>query len=288
MRCALAAVALCLVLVLPVRAQQPPPSVSDTADRPGFADSPVLLGRGHIQVESGLAWEHAGRGADLTKTLTWPQLELHAGLAPRLEVSLAWDGLVSSVSNPEGRSTGGADVRLGAKFGLVNRPGVDAALIGYVELPVGSGSVSSGYADPLARFAWGISVAIALDCQGPRIWEPRVSPMAESGRNRRSARPWGRPWCERSTASSAWLPNHRRSGRRLTCGRSRPASCCHSACAHRLTSGPADGWQAVPTIGSSAPDWFVVYARPAASCGPCGSTPARPVAGQKPYSRTAQ
>ena len=191
LRAGLGTLALCVVFVLPARAQQPPPSVSDTADRPGFADSPVLLGRGHIQVESGLAWEHEGGDTDLTKTLTWPQLELHAGLARRLEVSLAWDGLVSSVSDPDGRSTGGADVRLGAKFGLVNRPGVNAALIGYVDLPVGTGGVSSGYADPLARFAWGIPVS--LDCQGRSIWEPRVRPMTVSARNRRPAPRSGRP-----------------------------------------------------------------------------------------------
>ena len=166
LRCELAAVASCLVFVLPVHAQQPPPSVGDTADRPGFADSPVLLGRGHIQIESGFAWEHEGRGVDVTKTVTVPQLELHAGLARRLEVSFAWDGLVSSVSNPEGRSTSGADVRVGAKFGLVNRPGVDAALIGYAILPVGSGSVSSGYADPLARFAWGMSISDRVGLSG--------------------------------------------------------------------------------------------------------------------------
>ena len=169
MRRGLGTLALCLVFVLPARAQQPPHSASDTADRPGFADSPILLGRGHIQIESGLVWEHEGHGAGLTKTLTWPQLELHAGLASRLEVSVAWDGLVSTVatsSNPEGRSTGWADVRLGAKFGLVNRPGVAAALIGYVELPVGSGSVSSGYVDPLARFAWGISLTDRVGLSG--------------------------------------------------------------------------------------------------------------------------
>ena len=131
-----------LVSVLPADAQQAPPSVSDTADRPGFADSPILLGRGHIQIESGLIWEHEGHGAGLAKTLTLPQVELHAGLAQHLEVSLTSDGLVSTAATssvPEGRSTGWADVRLGAKFGLVNRPSVDAALIGYAELPVGSG-----------------------------------------------------------------------------------------------------------------------------------------------------
>ena len=265
MRCGLAAVALCLVFVLPARAQQPPPSVSDTADRPGFADSPVLLGRGHIQVESGLAWEHEGRGADLTKTVTWPQLELHAGLAPHLEVSLAWDGLVSSVSDPEGRSTGGADVRLGAKFGLVNRPRVDAALIGYVELPVGSDAVSSGYADPLARFAWSISVSDRVGLSGTAIWEPRVKPMAVSGRNRRRAHRWGRPSCDNSTALSELLPNHRRLVRGRTSGRSRPAWYCHSGSAPRLTSGSAAGSRAVPTIGSLALALSVVCAKPAAT-----------------------
>lgn len=170
LRCTLATVALCLGYVLPTRAQQPP-SVSDTADRPGFADSPVLLGRGHIQVESGVAWEHEGRGADLTKTFTWPQVEVHAGLAPRLEVSLAWDGLVStaatsSVPTPNGRHTGWADVRFGVKFGLVNRPDVDAALIGYVDLPVGTDTVSSGYADPLVRFAWGVAAGNRVGLSG--------------------------------------------------------------------------------------------------------------------------
>ena len=166
LRRGLGTLALWLVFVLPARAQPSPPSVSDTADRPGFADSPVLLGRGHVQIESGLASEHEGRGAGLTKTFTWPQVEMHAGLASRLEVSLAWDGLVSTVSNPEGRGTGLADVRLGAKVSLVNRPDVDVALIGYVELPVGSGTVSSGYADPLARFTWAISITERVGLSG--------------------------------------------------------------------------------------------------------------------------
>ena len=161
----LGTLALCLVPVLRAWAQQPP-SVSDTADRPGFADSPILLGRGQIQIESGVAWEREGDDNGQTKTLTWPQVELHAGVARRLEVSLAWDGLVSTESDPDGRSTGGADVRLGTKVGLVNRSRVDAALIGYVDLPVGSDSVSSGFADPLVRFAWGISASDRVGFSG--------------------------------------------------------------------------------------------------------------------------
>ena len=157
--------------VLPADAQQRPPSVSDTADRPGFGDSPVLLGRGQIQIESGITWEREGHGANLTKTLSTPQLEVHAGLSPRLEVSVAWDGVVStattrSESNPKARSTGSADVRVGAKFGLVNRPRVNAAVIGYAGLSVGTGSVSSDYADPVARFAWGISLSDRIGLSG--------------------------------------------------------------------------------------------------------------------------
>ena len=92
-------------------------------------------------MESGFTLERAGRDADLTRTFTWPQLELHAGLGRRLEGSLAWDGLVSttmpkSESNLEERSTGWADLRVGAKVGLVSGPSIDAALIGYAELLV--------------------------------------------------------------------------------------------------------------------------------------------------------
>jgi len=160
-----------LVCVLRASAQQPPPSVSDTADRPGFADSPVLLERGRIQLESGFTLEREGRDADLTRTFTWPQLELHAGLGRRLEVSLAWDGLVSTTmpkyeSDLEERRTGWADLRVGAKVGLVSGPSVDAALIGYADLLVGSDSVSSGYADPLARFAWSISFSDRVGVSG--------------------------------------------------------------------------------------------------------------------------
>jgi Putative MetA-pathway of phenol degradation len=130
-----------VVWAMPAAAQQSP-SVSDTADRPGFADSPVLLGRGHFQIESGVTFEREGHDPGTTSTFTWPQAELHAGVSSRLDVSVTWDGLVStttpsSASSVEERTTGGADVRIGAKLGLVKRPNVDMALIGYFDLPVG-------------------------------------------------------------------------------------------------------------------------------------------------------
>lgn len=152
-------------------AQQPLPSVGDAADRPGFADTPILLGPGQVQMEGGFTWERDDGGAELTKTSTWPQIELHGGITPHVELSLAWDGLVSvaepeSTTNAAERSTGLADVRLGAKFGLVNRPKVSAALIAYGNLPVGSEAFSSHYADPRTRFAWAIAVSNRVGLSG--------------------------------------------------------------------------------------------------------------------------
>jgi Putative MetA-pathway of phenol degradation len=171
MRRGLGPVVLVALVSVPAAAQQPEPSVGDAADRPGFADTPVLLAPGQIQVEAGFTWERNDPGAELTKTSTWPQIELHSGITPRVEVSLAWDGLVSvaapgSTTNAAERSTGLADVRLGAKFGLVNRPRVNAALIVYGNLPVGSEAFSSHYADPRTRFAWATSISDRVGLSG--------------------------------------------------------------------------------------------------------------------------
>jgi len=124
-----------------------------------------------MQIEAGFTWERNDADAALTKTSTWPQVELHGGIIRRMELSLAWDGVVSvaapeSTTNAEKRSTGVADVRLGAKFSLVNRPKVSAALIAYGNLPVGSEAFSSHYADPLTRLAWAIAVSNRVELSG--------------------------------------------------------------------------------------------------------------------------
>jgi hypothetical protein len=72
----------------------------------------------------------------------------------------------SSGSSPGRRDTDWADVRLGFKLGLMNRPRFDAALIGYANLPVGSEGASSGYADPLARFAWSTALSERVGLSG--------------------------------------------------------------------------------------------------------------------------
>ena len=171
MRRGLGTVALVGLVSVPAAAQGPEPSVGYVADRPGYADSSILLRPGQIQIEAGFTWERDDAGAALTQTSTWPQVELHGGIIPRVELSLAWDGLVSiaapdSTTNPGERSTGLADVRLGAKFRLVDRPNVSAALIAYGNLPVGSEAFSSHYADPRTRLAWAIAVSNRVGLSG--------------------------------------------------------------------------------------------------------------------------
>ena len=172
MRRGLATVAVAALVSVPAAAQQPQPSVGDAADRPGFADTPVLLAPGQIQVEAGFTWERDDPGGtELTKTSTWPQIEMHGGITPRVELSIAWDGLVSvavpeSTTSATQRGTGVADVRLGAKFGLVNRRRVNAALIVYGNLPIGSEAFSSHYADPRTRFAWATSISDRFGLSG--------------------------------------------------------------------------------------------------------------------------
>jgi Putative MetA-pathway of phenol degradation len=159
------AIFVCLSLMSARAAAQEPPTTGDAADRPGFADSPVLAGRGHILLETGVTLAHDGDDRASARTLTCPQVELHGGLTPWLDVSVIWDGLVSartrtsSGTTDDNTTTGLDDLRVGAKLRLARRARFDAAFIAYVNVPVGSDAVSRRYADPLTRLAWSVGIS---------------------------------------------------------------------------------------------------------------------------------
>ena len=160
-----------LVAVLgatPVSAQES--SLADTADRPGYADSPVLLGRGHVQMEFGFSSEHETTDQQSLRTHTWPQVEVHAGVSSRVDVSVFWDGVISKSATPGSEedqdATGGADVRAGGKLRLLQRPRIAAALVGYLTIPVGNVAFSSRYADPFARLAWAAAISDRFGLSG--------------------------------------------------------------------------------------------------------------------------
>jgi hypothetical protein len=152
----------------PVAAQES--SLADTADRPGYADSPILLGPGHVQMEFGFTSEHETTDQQSIRTHTWPQVEVHAGVSSRVDVSVFWDGVISKRATPGSEedqdATGGADVRVGGKLRLLHRPRFAAALIGYLTAPVGSIAFSSRYTDPFARLAWAATISDRFGISG--------------------------------------------------------------------------------------------------------------------------
>ncbi len=154
---------------VPVAAQES--SVADAADRPGFADSPALLGRGHVQVEFGFTNEHEGGDSGTVRFFTAPQSELHAGVTSRFDVSVSWDGFVSTTtstaqSGTEQHDTGYADIRVGAKLAVVQHSRVHSALIAYLNAPVGSAFVTDHYGDPAARLAWSVAISERVGVSG--------------------------------------------------------------------------------------------------------------------------
>ena len=221
-----------LLYALPAAAQEPP-SVGDAADRPGFADSPVLVGRGHMLFETGFTLEHEGDDRASVRTFTWPQVELHGGVTSWLDLAVIWDGVVSARTRVdvagrelEDTTTGLDDFRLGVKVRLVHRPHFDSALIGYVNVPVGSAVISRRYAEPFTRFAWSVpltervGVAGTVDLKGVKEDDDHVR-----------AKPAGSAALSSAlTDSLSGFVGHRHRGARLRLtaerlvGRSRPGA----------------------------------------------------------------
>jgi hypothetical protein len=172
----------------PLAAQSSAPTVSDTADRPGFADSARVLGRGHVQLETGVLVGHDGGDGDSATTVTLPQAQLRAGLASRLDVSLWWDGLVRmSTTGLAAVEMASADPRIGVKIQLLHHDTLDLALVASAGVPVGSRSLSSGDSDPQARLEWGAAISRTLGLSGTLdvaedrrdgTWRPRPAVSA--------------------------------------------------------------------------------------------------------------
>jgi Putative MetA-pathway of phenol degradation len=158
-----------------------PSTASDTADRPGFADSTQVIGRGRLQLESGIQFDHIRVDPGTERALTVPQWQFRTGLSSRVELSLWWEGFVH-VSTDDHGQTGETDPRVGGKVQLVDRQAVALALIGSVGLPVASRLLSTGDPDPLLRMAWSAPLTSSLGLSGTvdvaadrrdGLWGPR-------------------------------------------------------------------------------------------------------------------
>ena len=160
-------------------------------DRPDFTESSEVVGRGVVQVETGMVMEQDGQGDDRTRALATPQLLVRIGLNQRVELRLGGDGFVSeSLRTATGsqRSSGYSDAEIGAKVKLfsADKAGLDIAIIPALSLPTGKDGFSSGGYDPGMKFTWarelprgfGLSGnlnAASITVDGVREWERAVT-----------------------------------------------------------------------------------------------------------------
>lgn len=153
-------------------AQEPgvePATIS--ANRPGFGETADVVGRGILQVESGMVFD-GDRVDDFTaRTITAPAYLVRMGLTRRLEVQVASEGMFSrSVSSPtqSSRISGRADLDLGLKVKLATEAeaGVNVAVLGTLNLPTGAKGYTSGGYDPGVKLALARSLPSGFSAGG--------------------------------------------------------------------------------------------------------------------------
>ena len=178
------ALAMLLAAIHAAVARAQPSTASDTADRPGFADGAQVVGRGRLQLESGVRFDRVTVDTGTERAVTVPQWQFRAGLSPRVELSIWSDGFVhvSRTGLDAGGQTGQADPRVGGKVQLVDRDAFALALVGSAGFPVGSRFLSTGDPDPLLRLSWSAPLTASLGLSGTvdvaadrrdGLWGPR-------------------------------------------------------------------------------------------------------------------
>jgi hypothetical protein len=157
--------ALLLLIANAAMAQTPDPI---NADRPGLADAAAVVGKGALQIESGLQWEmREDEDAFFLPTL------FRVGLTRRIEARVEGN-TVTSVFVANQRRTGLAPISFGAKVGIVladdNTPGV--SLIGRVVPKWGTNGFAGNHTVGDVRVAvdWDVSEHWSINPNAGWVW----------------------------------------------------------------------------------------------------------------------
>ena len=131
------------------------------SDRPGFSDSPAIVGRGALHIESGFAFQSEAGPAHHLHRVSGPYPLLRLGINDRLELRWSSDGVRNeTVWNRSGAVTGSgagrSDAGVGFKWKLRDEDDLWPAVsvMSGVSIPVGSRTVSSAQYDPYLKLAW--------------------------------------------------------------------------------------------------------------------------------------
>lgn len=143
-------------------------------DRPNVTNSSDVVGKGRIQLETGLQWERQ-RDADAhTRTLSTPTM-LRIGVSDTFELRIDSDGrTIVHASDPAGGAhstlAGYADTSVGFKWHLLDGEGdkFSMGLIGELALPTGSSALRGTGARP--------QLALPMEWELPGGWSLGVMP----------------------------------------------------------------------------------------------------------------
>jgi len=152
-RISIALLAFILAGVVPIPAQDLPPSV-DTAepiatDRPAVTNSSVVVPPGSLQVENGFL-ETSSRGQSV---VDGPESLVRFGIAKRTELRFTVPDYFHNLNT--GGGSGFGDFAFGVKQQLGPTPGkFDVSVILFLSFPTGASGVSSGGYDPRLQVPW--------------------------------------------------------------------------------------------------------------------------------------
>ena len=122
-----------------------------SADRPGFATPPSVLGRGVAQVEGGFTFSVSTDGLLRQHTFTVGSPLLRVGVGGPIELRVAGDGFLSrSDDGVSHATTGWSDLSVGAKVAVLHEARILPAisLLPSISVPTGYRAFTSSTYDP--------------------------------------------------------------------------------------------------------------------------------------------
>lgn len=155
------------VLTLVTVLSRPVAAEALSADRPGAANPPDVVGTGAVQVEGGVSFARQTHGRPNESTLTIPGALLRFGVLRTLELRLSADGYVLALREGAHDRSSGSDLVVGARAALFDQrswlPGTALELD--LSLPTGSAAVTSDGVDPtgLLLVEWQLGERFVLD-----------------------------------------------------------------------------------------------------------------------------
>lgn len=147
-------------------AQLHTPAGAVAPDRPGFTDTPTALPAGAIQVEVGFTDDRSGG----TRYQSAGELLLRVGVPGPLELRLFLNSYASRATPSEATVHGMEDLKIGAKFRLIEKPDSvhgltpNLALLAATTLPTGASHIGVRASQPEVKLAaaWTTSTPFSL------------------------------------------------------------------------------------------------------------------------------